>query len=117
MEGNALVVGSRVYGAPRSDSDVDLVLLLSQKEIAIIIKSEQGTLVAAPSLEDSNAAYPGYVYNFDKLQLLMTDDPVFFNTWSSGMDEIMRLGRKVTRLEAKAIFQHHRSMAGFPIHG
>ncbi len=89
------LTGSRVYGTPREDSDTDLVVYVSQADLAIL-RATAG--VAAPDLKSK---YPekGATLMFGKLNLICVEDAAKFEAWRSAT-EALKARKPVTRDEA-----------------
>ncbi len=96
---NAFITGSRAYGTPREDSDVDLVVLVESEDGAMLW--EQGV-----SQEGEKTC------RFGKLNLLVFESRERFNKWRDVTEELQRK-RPVTRDEAVKAFQD----AGFCQYG
>lgn len=96
-EVSAFVTGSRVYGTPRPDSDLDLVLLVEPGDL--------GRLVEHLGKEESDE---GGGYGNDasikvgKLNLIAVKDRGEFDAWREGT-ELLRQRRPVPREEAKQV--------------
>lgn len=108
---NALVTGSHVYGTPKPDSDIDLVVLVTKQEIKLLRKLAD---------EDNSTDYENPDYGvggltaslrFGKLNLLCCTDPAQVDVWRRGTDAL-KLVRPVTRDQAVATFQQLQRDAG-----
>lgn len=93
---NAFLTGSRVYGTPRPDSDIDLVILVDGL-----------TGDALELLKEGDGAI-----RFGRLNLIACYDKQDFLNWKKGTDqlrEIARLEGPVTREQAR---KHLRRVVG-----
>lgn len=101
---NAIVTGSRKYGAPRPDSDTDLVVLVSSADMRILRES-----LAACVHSESHPDYgPRSVcFKIGPLNLIATTDEAVYEAWVEGTEELGRrsLHAGVTRDEAKKLFK------------
>lgn len=84
------VTGSRAYGTPREDSDVDLVAFMSPSEI-------KGVFDLADK-HDNIEEYEGgglhYSLVFGRLNLLCITDPVQYDLWKRGTEELKAIRDK-----------------------
>ena len=95
----SFLTGSRVYGEPREDSDIDLVIhgdndLLS----SLLLNSETGEMPL----------------RFGKLNLIVLSSDTF-EAWKKGTDELIadyRLGKPSSRDEAVAVIKRHLEEIG-----
>ena len=95
---NAFLVGSRVYGEPREDSDIDLVVRMSPED------AYQLRRLADPIRQND----PMGVVRYGKLNLVVCETDALFEAWVDGFDEVMHEFAKtqnpVTRARAIEIF-------------
>lgn len=70
---NSFLTGSQVYGKPRKDSDLDLVVLVSPETAAKLIKHSD--LGKEP-------------VRYGKLNLILCEDDIEFATWKVGTAQI-----------------------------
>lgn len=98
---NAFLVGSRVYGTPREDSDIDLVVRIDHEQAQMI-----RALADPPKGND-----PVGVVRFGKLNLIICETDGGYEAWREGMDEVMDEFRSgpVTRDRAMEIFHQYRA--------
>jgi len=104
---NSFITGSRCYGTPNKDSDIDLVLRVSIDD-------------ALTLMDHSDNPTPEYIlkhYGIDglktvrygELNLLLCTTDSNFKAWKVGTDACCeyseKLGRPLTRVEAIEIFQ------------
>ena len=102
----AFLTGSRVYGRPREDSDVDLVVFVPDEDerAAVFMFSDD------KSDFDEKEADPGkgfmYGCRFGRLNLILCDAEKY-DAFRAATDEL--IGRRpVTRDEAVAVMKRHR---------
>jgi hypothetical protein len=93
----AFLTGSRAYGTPRPDSDVDLVVCVSKDEAAKLRE-----------LSDDPDARS---VRFGRLNLVICTDRKLWDAWALGTDEL-KARAPVTRDEAKRVLSHYRQLAG-----
>lgn len=107
QERSGFVTGSRAYGTPREDSDIDLVVLITEQQL--------GKLVASCAIgETKNTTYNGdkTILRFGRLNLFCMTSFVRYDLWKKGTDELIAR-RPVTRQEAKDLFIKLEKAAGF----
>jgi hypothetical protein len=73
---NAFICGSRAYGTPRPDSDVDLVVLVSAADMLKLA-------------ELSECANPN-ITRFGRLNLIPVTSEIEFAAWRLGTEELCR---------------------------
>src|ERR1700731_342638 len=77
----SFVTGSHAYGIPNEDSDVDLVVLVTEKDMERLMAS-------CPDLSDVDKEYMSGAYTqslrFGKLNLLVCTDERAFDVWRRG---------------------------------
>jgi len=100
---SSFITGSRIYGSPTSNSDLDLVILVSKDEAEIIKKHAD----ANKNLGDDKV-YARHEHDDDILicrygilNLIMFTDARLFNVWQAGTEECIEC-KPVTRNFAKA---------------
>jgi predicted nucleotidyltransferase len=104
------VTGSRAYGTPREDSDIDLVVLTSE-----------GTIRELKALADNGADVDLKIdygrhnvpLRFGPLNLICVTDPRDYEVWREGTQRLIlrSVDRPVTRDEAVACFRELRTKA------
>ena len=82
----AFVTGSRAYGSPREDSDIDLVVLADQAAI------------------DTLKQYGGSPCRFGNLNLILVPDAATLGRWRDTTDDLASRPAPVTRDEAILAF-------------
>lgn len=105
---NAVLTGSRAYGAPGPESDLDLVVLCSRSTAGKLLD-----LVSQGSAEDSAAAYEGLgerglSLRFGKLNLLVEVEQARFEGWRDATALLVAKAREsgpVSREEAKQLIK------------
>jgi hypothetical protein len=105
----AIVTGSRKYGVPREDSDLDLVVLVSKTDFALLAsvadQKPNGINSEGQPQYDSDAGYP---FRFGRLNLLACDEADQWSNWKDGTDALATrasAGETITRDEAKRVFR------------
>lgn len=87
----AFLTGSRVYGSPREDSDIDLVVFCSEHTRKTLEKHKDG----------------GHAINavrFGKLNLILCDSKPDYDAWQVGTLALQARGKSVDRETAKNLF-------------
>lgn len=101
---NAFVTGSRVYGIPKENSDIDLVVLISDEDWEHL----------AMASDDENSVNEYGTKNksirFGNLNLLVTTEQKDFDVWMKGTEEL-KARRPVERDEAVKLFSGLRAEA------
>lgn len=93
----SFVTGSRVYGTPRPDSDIDLVVLLSCPDLSRLIDAaDNQDDLGSPGGEHYE---DGRSLRFGTLNLLCVTDKKHFDVWAKGTEELYAK-RPVTRDQA-----------------
>lgn len=82
----AFLTGSRAYGNPREDSDVDLVILTNT---ASLIALERVSDPNPPPKQCGDSAYEGRHLVFGKLNLIVTTEPEMYGAWLEGTIKLM----------------------------
>lgn len=91
---NAIVTGSQVYGTPKHDSDVDLVILVSADDLALL--KSLGEITVPVKGSDSDPGTTGRddglqaSIRFGKLNLIATTCPIAYAVWVKGTDYLKR---------------------------
>ena len=93
----SFLTGSRYYGTPRSDSDIDLVVLMDGTQLVVLAKFADNTDdFGSPGGEQYD---DGCSLRFGKLNLLCVTQDKHFNVWKQGTDELFAM-KPVTRDKA-----------------
>lgn len=97
----AFLTGSHAYGAPRPDSDVDLVVLVTEAEAAVLRN------------ESETQAIP---HRYGKLNLIILTDVLEYNAWASFTEDMKQQaaerGSPITKKEAVEAFKPRRIRCG-----
>ena len=94
----AMLTGSHVYGIPHAGSDIDLVVLLSAKEVETLCR------IADP-MGPSPDGYPGCrQFKLGVLNLIATSDPDWFEAWREGTEHLCARA-PVLREQAVEVFK------------
>lgn len=115
----AFITGSRAYGTPRDGSDVDLVVLVTHAEAAVLKANANAN---ADSEDDPRRGHDSDTPDFDPssiplrfsgLNLLVFTSPVAFALWhecTAALKRRARDGFPVTRDQAIAYFRAARDL-------
>ncbi len=95
---SAFLTGSRAYGVPREDSDVDLVVYMDPSELSPLAKA------LGVSVDDDTKGYPSINIKEGKLNLIVVSEPEEYDAWLS-VTRKLREKAPVTRAEAILAFQ------------
>lgn len=103
---NAFITGSRAYGSPRPNSDIDLV-----------IRVDSRTRLMLETLSDNPKTdkYGSVIVRFGRLNLLLCETDEEFATWVVGTNKMLvdkRKGISTNRDDAKNLFDMLRDMIG-----
>lgn len=110
----AFITGSHAYGIPHKDSDIDLVVLLTQEDLA---KLEIGCDPPKDEDEENRQAYitaGGMPLRFGKLNLIATTEPAQFEIWKRGTRALKKQA-PVSRAFAVKFFRILRAKAGYSV--
>lgn len=104
----SFLTGSRAYGTPRPDSDIDLVVYVTVDDLSKLIElSDKVSEFGHPggvNYED------GCCLRFGPLNLICVTSQVHFDTWKKGTEELIS-NKPVTREVAVETLQRHRQEA------
>lgn len=106
---NAFATGSRVYGTPRPDSDLDLVVLVDSDDLARLRELADKTDTVEQEPDDKS--YPSDSLRFGKLNLICISSHAVFEAWRKATDSLA-LRRPVTRDEAVACIKAEVAKVG-----
>lgn len=98
----AVLTGSRVYGTPREDSDVDLAVLVSLEDFDKLV-----ALFPPGGEADSYKGCPAQPLRIGKLNLLLVTSEAHLAIWRAGTD-ILKANAPVTREQAMQLFAEMR---------
>jgi hypothetical protein len=114
----SFITGSRAYGAPDADSDVDLVVLVTPADLEKL-RGLADSDDHEKLKESSDAGPQGFAgsasLRFGRMNLLCVTDPVAFAVWARGTHLLRREaddGRRVTRELAIRFFEDLRRHHG-----
>lgn len=96
----AFVTGSRKYGTVRVGSDVDLVVLVSEKDAEILSHMDEYQW----NDEFRSANEHSWSLRFGRLNLIVTTSKERYESWKEGT-EILESRSPVTRSEAVSLFK------------
>lgn len=99
---NAILTGSRVYGTPRPDSDVDLVVYAGNGDFGLVEMIADKIAVQVPNYGDYGS--DTLCLRFGKLNLILESDYAKFASWRDGTAQL-KARAPVTREEAVAHFK------------
>lgn len=106
----AFVTGSRKYGVPHENSDLDLVVMVSKEDFPLL----SSVADHKPNGIDDNG-HPhydddaGHPFRFGRLNLLVCDEPDQWSNWKDGTDALARRalsGERIDREKAKSTFRN-----------
>lgn len=107
-DGDSFITGSRAYGTPSLDSDLDLVVKISRYDLGKLVEfcrirnlDPDGNL---PDIEYLTGRSSTANLRFDGLNLIVTTDDRDYQVWLEGTRELIER-RPVTRDEAVATFK------------
>ena len=88
----SFLTGSRAYGTPRPDSDIDLCTLVSYRDMRTIMEACNQTDIGSPVPRSISL-------KFGQLNLILTCDPRSFAEWQVATRDLWE-ARPVTRDDA-----------------
>lgn len=109
----ALFTGSWVYGKPNKNSDVDLVLLVTKKQLATLKKlADKDCSLVAPrnTISDGGGEISSASLRYGKLNLILTTDPVAFAVWHAGTADLVARKQRGTVLSKAAAIKIFRRL-------
>lgn len=89
----AFLTGSREYGTPRLDSDIDLVIYCNEKVARLLVAEREQTEPASKAIR------------FGKLNLIVCIEKPVYDAWNVGTTALKSRGHSVDRETAKTLFQ------------
>lgn len=111
----AVLTGSRAYGKPRADSDIDLVVLLPRADVQrLLLRADEDGGKDSSSLGDAarDSAPFSRSMRFGNLNLICCSTVESFRCWKDGTAYLKakadRTGQPVTRDDAVAYFTELR---------
>lgn len=104
---NAFITGSHAYGIPDADSDLDLVILLSDDDFTLLCGfyvAKGGEGLDLSYLSDDSC---GISLRFGELNILCVNDARDWETWRKGTHDLVAM-KPVSRETAVEVFQRLR---------
>lgn len=92
----AFITGSRAYGTPRPDSDIDLVIKCSHDDL-VLLNSFGGKSTWNPNNVSANL-------HFDNLNIIAISSDIVYEAWRLTNEELLKR-KPVTRETAKTEFK------------
>lgn len=116
----AFLTGSRIYGQPRPDSDIDLVVRCDQELVDRLCEEfPDANCHTAVHVDDPNAEYPpevSHAFRFGSLNLILVVSDTAYESWKAARDEciaaMMKKRNGITRDKAVEIHRHERRKRG-----
>lgn len=108
----AFVTGSRKYGTPKADSDIDLVVLVSPADLLLLQK--EADIECKPHIPrgNSDGGPMSDSLRFGKLNLIAVTWNQAFEAWKKGTEELLARTQErmapIEREEAVALFKSLR---------
>ena len=97
----SILTGSHVYGLPRQDSDLDMVVLIEKNEDYFLLSR----IADNPLHNQTPSAYNGVSLRYGKLNIIaVLKDRKVFEAWKRGT-EFLKSIRPVTKEQACLIFE------------
>lgn len=111
---NAFITGSRIYGEPNNDSDIDVVIKLNITDTDKIIRVLTS---AGQKVTENRGDYAGQTsIKIGALNLLVCHSDKTFFAWSTGTEMLKRertiAGRPLSRERAIEVFSYLREKLG-----
>ena len=115
----AFVTGSRAYGTPRKDSDIDLVVFVTEADLKRLQDFCELSGHEQAELDVEYISAGGTPLRFGELNLLCVTDERKYNVWRKGTVElkrrVKRKGKSQSREHAIEFFRQLRKQAGFSV--
>jgi predicted nucleotidyltransferase len=99
----AFVTGSRRYGYPKPDSDLDIVVLVDPADLELMKQVASAAVIAPEEYKGSGAVS----MRFGKLNLICTTRKEAYDVWLEGTEEL-DARKPVLRDDAIKLFQELR---------
>ena len=103
----AFLTGSRRYGTPRRNSDIDLVVLIEEPQTINVLVSNSNTKLNSEMSQE----FGSVPFKFDNLNLIVCTTQKQFDAWTKGTKECVEKvrsgGKSLTRDEAIAIIRKY----------
>lgn len=108
---HAFLTGSRVYGSPRQDSDIDLAVFIPEPDFSQL-KRELGFSLTECGADGQQYPEGSAVFRCGKLNLLAFKNELEFKAWKQATDEL-KTRKPVSREQAAALIEDHcNTLAG-----
>ena len=108
---NAIITGSRAYGNPRPDSDIDLVVLMSPDDYMNLMGFAIMEKNVDSNIKDSETEYGiganSAVLRFGQLNLLVTVDPLQFEVWRRGTEQLKQYRTQMNKPVSRELAVSH----------
>lgn len=115
MDRKSFITGSRAYGKPRPNSDIDLVVYLSEEDLEILLEMG-GFDTPVRFLDSEYIASGGIPLRIGKINLICVVDDERYKVWKDGTDKLKKRkekrGKPIEREEACKLFARLRHEAG-----
>lgn len=106
---NPFITGSHAYGIPHNDSDIDMVALVSDKDLKRLIEtSDQGV----DQESDNYLEAGGLSLRFGKMNLICVLSPKLYRVWKRTTRKLQKQ-KPVSRAFAIRYMKKEREKAGF----
>lgn len=100
----SLLTGSRVYGEPRPDSDIDMVILAENADDRIKLMTYRDHTTKTHVRPGNVPGYNGVSLRYGNLNIILVDDPKVFEAWEKGTNFLKAIA-PVTHEQACLIFE------------
>lgn len=111
----SFLTGSRVYGTPREDSDIDLVVLVSHAEIDLLHKLSENSTDIKVCTSDIEHGLSSGSFKFGQINLIAVTKKEHYEIWKRGTEDLCKIagerGSPITREEACKHFKELRDGA------
>jgi hypothetical protein len=98
------ISGSHAYGVPNEDSDIDLVIKVASREVALWLYE----MLNDDYSGSDTPAYGSISIKHGKLNLICCWDENVYEIWRKGTIQLQSLQNKATREQAIALFENLR---------
>jgi hypothetical protein len=108
---DVFITGSRAYGTPREDSDIDLVIFCSVEDARTLLNYNEASV---EEIEEAAATIKGYgdegilQVRYGRLNLILCVDDARYAEWVGGTVRLKAIA-PVTRAQAIALLEEIRS--------
>jgi predicted nucleotidyltransferase len=88
----AFVTGSRAYGTPRPDSDVDIVVMMTETDLHLLRSlSDSSESINDPCSDGDNLEMSQGSFKFGKMNIIAVTKPHDYLAWKQGTDDLKKL--------------------------